>query len=230
MRAHRVLFISILVLNLKRVREDAFGLIIMRRKALIAWIVTALCATGSAMAEQITFPLDLTERTFSVKSQNFKFRSLVPQKLHESYITSPQMENYTYSGNDGILDISFSLIALSNAKYNEIVAGKFQELITKPFSDKENKLYGEYEILRDDHHGNNRTFEYEGFLRKQQDGFTPAMHTMIHESYMLRERHLLKVACHVRGLQEQRALSEEIFRQADSDCAKIIKSVTVYGN
>lgn len=202
----------------------------MRKKALIAWIVMALCATGSAMAEQITFPLDLAERTFSVKSQNFKFRSLVPHKLHESYITSPQMENYTYSGDDGILDISFSLIALSNARYNQIVAGKFRELITKPFSDKENKLYGEYEILRDDHHGNNRTFEYEGFLRKQQDGFTPAMHTMIHESYMLRGRHLLKVSCHVRGLQEQREISEEIFNQADSDCAKIIKSVTVYGN
>ena len=190
----------------------------MRKKALIAWIVMALCATGSAMAEQITFPLDLAERTFSVKSQNFKFRSLV------------QRENYTYSGDDGILDISFSLIALSNARYNQIVAGKFRELITKPFSDKENKLYGEYEILRDDHHGNNRTFEYEGFLRKQQDGFTPAMHTMIHESYMLRGRHLLKVSCHVRGLQEQREISEEIFNQADSDCAKIIKSVTVYGN
>ena len=74
-----------------------------------------------------------------------------------------------------------------------------------------------------------RTFEYEGYLRKQQDGFTPALHTLMHESYMLRGHHLLKVACHVRGLQEQRQVSEAIFKQADDDCTKIINSVTVYG-
>lgn len=201
----------------------------MKTKALIAAALAALAVSTAAIADKITFPLELSERTFDVKSQGFKFRALIPGKLHETYITNPQMESYTYSNNDGILEVSFQLISLSKAKYSEVVGGKFQELVTKPFSDKEHNLYGEYEILRDDHHGDDRTFEYEGYLRKQQDGFTPAMHTLMHESYMLRGHHLLKVACHVRGLQEQRQVSEAIFKQADDDCTKIINSVTVYG-
>ncbi|MGN0908875.1 MAG: hypothetical protein ACI4NA_04580 [Succinivibrio sp.] len=201
----------------------------MKRTATMAAVLAALAISEAAIADQINFPLELSERTFNIKSQGFKFRALIPGKLHETFLQNPQMESYTYSNSDGILEVSFQLIALSGAKYSEVVGGKFQELVTKPFGDKEHHLYGEYEILRDDHHGSDRTFEYEGFLRKQQDGFGPAMHTLMHESYMLRGRHLLKVACHVRGLQEQREISEAIFRQADTDCTKIINSVTVYG-
>jgi hypothetical protein len=201
----------------------------MKTKAFIAAAFAALLVSGAALADEIAIPLQLSERTFDIKSQGFKFKALIPGKLHETYITNPQMESYTYSNSDGVLQISFQLIALSNAKYSEVVGGKFKELITKPFTDKEKNLYGEYEILRDDHKGSDRTFEYEGFLRKQQDGFGPALHMMMHESYMLRGRHLLKVSCHVRGLQEQRQISEAIFSQLDGDCSKIINSVSVLG-
>ena len=71
----------------------------------------------------------------------------VPSQMHETYIKNPLLDSYTYSSDENRFSVNLQLINPSKQSYQEIVQGKFHELILKPFSDKENNLYGEVEII-----------------------------------------------------------------------------------
>lgn len=194
--------------------------------------LTALTATAASLAAfsalaALEFRLQLEEKTFDIQSQGFFLSALVPVQFHETFIKNDEMEIYRYNTEQNRLSVEFQIIALSDGKYEEIVQGKFQELILAPFSDKENQLFGEYEILKDTHEGNERMFEYQGYLKTPANSFSAGMKNMLHEAYMLKGRRLIRVACTVQGLQEEDLLTRQIFFNVNDNCSEIISSVKV---
>lgn len=186
-----------------------------------------LISIFSVNATTLELPLKLTEKTFDFKAQGLEMRLKVPSNMHETYIMNPALESYTYSTKENRLSISLQLINPSGKTYQEIIAGKFQELILKPFSDKENQLYGQVDIIRDEHKGVDKTFEYKGFLKKPQDGFTTDLYSMIHEMILLRHKSIIKLNCVVQGRQNETSMTKELFHSVEKSCDEILNSLDV---
>lgn len=194
---------------------------------LTAASAAAAVLTAFSVTAALEFPVKLIEKTFDIQSQGFFLSVLVPETFHETFVKNDEMEIYRYNTEENRLSVEYQIIALSQGIYDEIVQGKFQELILGPFSDKENNLYGEYEIIRDTRQGDERTFEYQGYLKKQQDSFSAGLKSMMHEAYMLRGRRLIRIACTVQGLQEEALLTSRIFYNINDSCSEIISSVKI---
>ena len=194
----------------------------LKNIALLAILIPTL-----ALAEPLTFPLQLKEKIFNFKEQNITISMMVPKDLHETYIKNPVLDNYTYSSEENRFQVNLQLINPSKHSYQEIVNGKFKELILKPFGDKENNLYGEVEILKDDQKGQDKIFEYQGYLKKPQDGFTPDLYSLIHEVYLFKYDQIVKANCTVQGRQQEVLITKEIFDLVKGNCKTIIDSVEI---
>lgn len=182
-------------------------------------ISTTVCA--------LEFPIALTNKTFNFPESKIDIQMDIPKNLHETYIKTENLDSYSYSGEENRFRVNLEVIKPSKTNYQSLVNGKFEELILKPFSDKENKLYGEYEIIKDESKGKEKTFEYEGYLKSQGDATLPAMQNLMHESYMLRSGNIIRVSCTVQGLTEEINLTKDIYSRISMSCNDIIKSVKV---
>ena len=190
--------------------------------ALLAILVPLL-----TLAEPLKFPLQLKEKSFNFKEENISISMMVPKDLHETYIKNPVLDSYTYSSDENRFQVNLQLINPSKRSYQEIVNGKFKEIILKPFGDKENNLYGEVEILKDDQKGPNKIFEYQGYLKKPQDGFTADLYSLIHEVYLFKYVQIIKANCIVQGRQQEILITKEIFDLVKGSCKTIIDSVKI---
>lgn len=191
------------------------------------FMLSALFLALSAGAASLKFPIELQDKTFNFKERGLSIKMQVPSQMHETYIKNPLLDSYTYSSDENRFSVNLQLINPSKQSYQEIVQGKFHELILKPFSDKENNLYGEVEILRDEQKGPDKTFEYQGYLKKQQDGFTPDLYSLIHEIYMFRYDQIIKANCTVQGRQNEAVITKEIFDLVKGSCKTMIDSIEV---
>ena len=190
-------------------------------------IFSLLFITAASLAEDLRLPLELESRNFVFKEHQLSVSMLAPVQMHETYIRAPDFASYTYSTEENRFSVSLQAISPSKRSYGEIVRGKFQELILKPFSDKDKNLFGQVEILRDEQSGPDKTFEYEGYLKKQRDNFSADLYSMLHESYLLRRGRIIKISCVVQGLQDEVVLTQEIYERISGSCAAIINSVAV---
>ena len=65
-------------------------------------------------------------------------------------------------------------IKLNDKELNYLKDEKhFKDSILKPFSDKENLLYGQYELINEKYSDNHYSIILTGFLKKPEDGYLP---------------------------------------------------------
>ncbi|GEM_PF-3501591 len=195
----------------------------MRITAALAAAFAVLC--GAAAAAE--FPLDLKEGVIEAKAAGFSYQALLPEGFERSETSGPHFESVIFKNTDGKTAMTVELSALRSQPWSKTVQARFSQLMFAPLSDKRNELSGHYEIVRDDSTEAGRTFEYQGSVSRYAKDQPPMLVSVMHESYLLRDRRMLKISCDFRSLKKDSPLTEELASQADAECGRIIDSVSV---
>lgn len=175
-------------------------------------LATSLCVSAQ------TIPLKLSQTTLQFEDTTVKIE--VPSEYEQSFIKGPGFETYSYSGDINRFMLEISLQIPDEIVMREIENGHLKDIVTEPYSNKAQMLFGEYHILSQ----SNEAIEYTSYLKKQADGYLPAMYFRFHEYYRVKERKLLKISCRIQGMDSEKVLTDNIFSTIDSQCTKIIKS------
>lgn len=173
-----------------------------------------------------------------------------PSTFSNSFIVAGDSTVIAYNNDQGNFSISFKLRPLSLLELQTINFELFKKQLTARFSDRQNMLYGEYDILhayasvKDAHTahalpelkiGKNSTMvlnpsdpymdlSFKAFLKKNRDGILPDQHSFFYERNILTKGYLATLNCALYGSPAQTNLTQQYFEAFSPLCERILDS------
>lgn len=173
-----------------------------------------------------------------------------PSTFANSFIVAGDTTIIAYNNDQGNFAISFKLRPLSLLEIQTLDFARFKKHLTARFSDKQNMLYGEYDILHD--YANVKDalaahalselklnepsamalnpsdpymdLSFKAFLKKGHDGILPDQHSFFYERNILNQGYLATLTCELRGSQAQANLTQQYFEAFSPLCERILDS------
>lgn len=146
----------------------------------------------------------------------------VPKNFSESFITNQNNIFISYSNKELNYLITFSFKYLT--KEEQRILNNFNSFfnyIVYPYSDKENMLYGEYDILYKKDKKNLSEIELTSFLKKPSDNVSD-FYAKIHQFVRLNDNYLSKIECKAQGPQRVSHITIATYNKYSNLCSNLI--------
>lgn len=158
--------------------------------------------------------------------QQVKFSFEHPKQLKESFIVGNGKTFISFTNEQGNLIVGVKVERLAPVVSSKINLASLQDDVTKRFSDKENMLYGKYEVVKstEDLAKGVIDLTIKAFLKKGADGILPDMQSFFYERNIVINNYLVTINTTVQGTQAQVALSQDTFINLSPMLLRIINS------
>ncbi len=146
----------------------------------------------------------------------------VPKNFNESFITNQNNIFISYSNKEQNYLITFSFKSLT--KEEQKILNNFDSLynyVVYPYSDKENLLYGEYDIIYKKDDKNLSEIELTSFLKKPSDNVKD-FYAKIHQFVRLNNAYISKIECKAQGPQIVEKLTIATYNKYNNLCSNLI--------
>lgn len=148
-----------------------------------------------------------------------------PQALQESFILAGNKMVLAYGDEKGTFAITYTLSPVSLEQQADFQNyAQFKQALTQRFSDKDNLLYGEYQILDQQDFPGRKELTLKGFLKKPSDGILPEMQNYFYERTVLDKGYLATISCEFRGNQAQAVLTSQRAERLADFCLRVLRS------
>lgn len=169
-----------------------------------------------------------------------------PQDLKESFMVAGDTSVISYSSDDSKFMITLKVTPLDE---NETLSyDDFKSRLLKRFSDKDNMLFGEYEIISEvkstqdalnlinnggkrsvfafpiDPNDNYMELSFRAFLKKSADGVLPDMQTFFYERSIVSHDYIATLSCELLGRQSQASVVRQQFEALSPLFERILQS------
>lgn len=169
-----------------------------------------------------------------------------PKDLTESFMVAGDTTVISYSADDSNFMITLKITPLDDEQ--SLSFDDFKARLLQRFSDKDNMLYGEYEILQEvrstqdalkiSHQGSHQSvFNYpidpnvhymelslRAYLKKGSDGVLPDMQNYFYERSIVSHNIIATLSCELFGRQSQAAVVKQQFEELSPLCERILQS------
>ena len=137
-------------------------------------LLSALFITLSASASDKAVNQSIKRVSFNIDDRGYTVSFNCPKEFKDSVFKHDNMLSVILGNENNKLTISYTNIKLNDKELNYLKDEKhFKDSILKPFSDKENLLYGQYELINEKYSDNHYSIILTGFLKKPEDGYLP---------------------------------------------------------
>ena len=156
-----------------------------------------------------------------------------PQALRESFMVAGHDVIIAYGNEEGNFQISLKLRPMDEAAYRALSMDALKSDLTRRFADKENMLYGEYQItqeLSDFSQGAHQPYldvSLLAFLKKGEDGILPDLQTHFYERNVVTRQYHATLSCELKGRQMQAPIVKERFELLQPMCERVLKSLNL---
>lgn len=148
-----------------------------------------------------------------------------PANLKESFILAGNKLVLSYSEESGAFAIVYTLTPLSTSQQQDFYnIENLKDALTQRFKDKDNLLYGEYEILDQINFPSRKELTLRAYLKKSEDGILPEMQNYFFERTIIDKGYIATVSCEFRGSQAQALNTEIRFNTLEPLCLRILNS------
>lgn len=169
-----------------------------------------------------------------------------PKDLTESFMVAGDTTVISYSADDSNFMITLKITPLDDEQ--SLSFDDFKARLLQRFSDKDNMLYGEYEILQEvrstqdalkiSNQGSHQSvFNYpidpndhymelslRAYLKKGSDGVLPDMQNYFYERSIVSHNIIATLSCELFGRQSQAAVVKQQFEELSPLCERILQS------
>lgn len=168
-----------------------------------------------------------------------------PKELQESYVVANDTTVISYSSDKSNFMITLKITPLKEEQ--PLTYEDFKQHLIKRFSDKENLLFGEYEVLQEIkstqealelyQQGNHSVFAspidpddhymeltLRAFLKKGADGMLPDMQNFFYERSIVSHDYIATLSCELLGRQAQASVVKQQFESISPLCERILDS------
>lgn len=198
----------------------------MKKLIKISAFVSLLAAgcVGAAAADS----LELKTVTFSFDDRDYSVSFNCPREFKDSVIQHDNMISVILGADNNKLTISYTGIKLDDASLNFLKnKDNFTATVLKPFSDKENLLYGRYSLIKESFNDDHFSIELTGFLKKPADEYLPDAENHFYQRTDLLFNDFHRLSCQVAGRQNEAAATKLIFNANINLCKNVIESFAV---
>ena len=126
-------------------------------------LLSALLITLSAHAADKASNQSIKQLSFNLDDRDYTVSFNCPKEFKDSVFKHDNMLSIILSNENNKLTISYTNIKLNKEELNYLKDKQhFKDSILKPFSDKENLLYGQYNLIKEQYalqHHTNRFFK-----------------------------------------------------------------------
>ena len=184
----------------------------------------ALNANASNTAENQA----LKKVSFDLDGRDYTVSFNCPQEFKDSVFKHDNMLSVILGSENNRLTISYTNIKLNNEELNYLKDGKhFKDSILRPFSDKENLLYGQYDLISEKFSDGSYSVILSGFLKKPEDEYLPDSESHFYQRTDLIFDDFHRLSCQVSGRQSEAAATKLIFNGNFTLCKNVIDSFKV---
>ena len=169
-----------------------------------------------------------------------------PKDLTESFMVAGDTTVISYSADDSNFMITLKITPLDDEQ--SLSFDDFKARLLQRFSDKDNMLYGEYEILQEvrstqdalkisnqgshqsvfnypiDPNDNYMELSLRAYLKKGSDGVLPDMQNYFYERSIVSHNIIATLSCELFGRQSQAAVVKQQFEELSPLCERILQS------
>lgn len=168
-----------------------------------------------------------------------------PQELQESYLLADDSTIISYSSDKSNFMITLKITPLQEEQ--PLSYEEFKNRLVKRFSDKDNMLFGEYEILNEikntqealalyhtrqhsvftnpiDPEDHYMELTLRAFLKKSADGMLPDMQNFFYERSIVSHDYIATLSCELLGRHAQASVVKQQFESISPLCERILDS------
>lgn len=192
--------------------------------SLLSALFIALCANAADKAENQA----IKNVSFDIDGRDYTVSFNCPQEFKESVFKHDNMLSVILGSENNRLTISYTNIKLNKEELNYLKdKTHFKDNILRPFSDKENLLYGQYELINEKFSEDHYSIILSGFLKKPEDEYLPDSENHFYQRTDLIFDDFHRLSCQVSGRQSEAAATKLIFNGNLELCKSIIDSFKV---
>ena len=191
-------------------------------------LLSALFITLSASASDKAVNQSIKRVSFNIDDRDYTVSFNCPKEFKDSVFKHDNMLSVILGNENNKLTISYTNIKLNDKELNYLKDEKhFKDSILTPFSDKENLLYGQYELINEKYSDNHYSIILTGFLKKPEDGYLPDTENHFYQRTDILFNDFHRISCQVSGRQSEAATTKLVFNGNLSLCRNIIDSFKV---
>ena len=150
---------------------------------------------------------------------------LKPQAFAESVIASPTRLIISYLGLNNRVQLQVSLIAEPTLSAQTTTFEDFKHFVFARFHDKEQQLFGEYQISHEASSAEQFDLSFTAYLKKAADGILPEMYNFIAERDIKQGEVIAQGSCQILGSQAQQRESAALFKELSPLCTAFTQSL-----
>lgn len=191
-------------------------------------LLSALLITLSAHAADKASNQSIKQLSFNLDDRDYTVSFNCPKEFKDSVFKHDNMLSIILSNENNKLTISYTNIKLNKEELNYLKDKQhFKDSILKPFSDKENLLYGQYNLIKEQYAKDYYSIILTGFLKKPEDEYLPDSENHFYQRTDLMFNDFHRLSCQVSGRQSEAAVTKFIFNSNLSLCKSVIDSFNV---